>query len=98
MTISLVLAACLAVADDGLDDALRSMVWYHGYTVAEMADATGRPPSEIREALDRLDLRHPETRPDRPEGAPCSSSPTPAAGTRGSASATAPSIPVARPS
>lgn len=69
MTLSLALAACLAVADDGLDDALRSMVWYHGYTVAEMAEATGRTPEAIRSAVDRLDLR-PVTRPERPEGAP----------------------------
>ncbi|RUL85924.1 hypothetical protein TsocGM_17280 [Tautonia sociabilis] len=45
------------------------MIWYHGFSVEEMAEATGLPGTEIREVIERAGLA-PEGRPALPEGAP----------------------------
>ena len=85
LLLTLLPLACLAVAAIGADypppNALRpeseaelrswleKMVWYHHFTNAEIAAATGREDTEIAAALNRLDIR-PETKPERPDDAP----------------------------
>ncbi len=48
---------------------LENMVWYHHFTNAEIAAATGLEDTEIAAALKRFDIR-PETKPERPDDAP----------------------------
>ncbi len=48
---------------------LQNMVWYHGFTVAEIRAAMGLSEDEVRAALKRFDIRA-ATRPTRPADAP----------------------------
>jgi hypothetical protein len=55
--------------DAALRPWLESMVWHHGFSVAEVQSATGLAPAEIASALQRFGIRE-DNRPRRPAGAP----------------------------
>jgi hypothetical protein len=55
------------VSDDDLRFWLQNMVWHHRFSPAEIQQATGLSPSEIRQTLQRFQIS-PETRPPRKPG------------------------------
>lgn len=55
--------------DDELRSWLENMVWYHRFSRAEIAAATGLSDEEIADALEKFDI-HPENKPVRPSDAP----------------------------
>jgi hypothetical protein len=62
--------------DADLRQWLENMVGYHGFSVAEVREATGLAENDVRKALDRFNIR-PHDRPARPADAPLTVLPYP---------------------
>jgi hypothetical protein len=58
--------ASASAIDEALEQKLRSMVIYHGYSIEEMAAATGQSVEFVRRALESFEISA-DSRPDRPE-------------------------------